>query len=121
MNRDVAEADHLLHAYCEIGWQNARGLQEGKCVTTFLRQSQPPLADHVHGQIDGCFAGALEIEDDRVLFRLIREQMGIVSIVLLEDPPKASLDAGGFVENDIVSHTPTRFRGLVSGSRAAPR
>jgi len=32
-----------------------------------LRGPQPPAPNHVHGELDGCFAGALQVEEDRLL------------------------------------------------------
>ena len=56
------------------------------------------------------FAGSLKIEDDGVLFGLIGDEILVVPGILFENALKAALDAGGFVEDDVVSHTPARSR-----------
>ena len=108
MHSDVAEADHALHASCEVGRKNSRRLQESECIAAVLRDAELAPADDIHGQIDGRFAGALKIEDNRVLFGLIRGQVLLLPGMLLLNTLKTSFDAGGFVENDVVSHRPTR-------------
>lgn len=40
---DIVEADYPLHASCEIGWQDAGGLQQRKRIATFLRGSKAAL------------------------------------------------------------------------------
>jgi len=61
VNGDVAETDHLLHLGCEIGRQDAGGLQEGKCVAAFLRGSKAALVDHVQSEVNGGLASSLKI------------------------------------------------------------
>ncbi len=108
MHGHVAEADHVLHAGGQIGWDNARCLQKSKCVTRVLWNAKLPLAHNIHSEIDGRFASPLKIQHDRVLLGLIRNEVLLVSGVFILNALKASLDAGGFVKNYIVSHTPAR-------------
>lgn len=108
MNGHVAETHHPLHSNCELCWKDASSLEEGKCITAILRHAKLPLTHHVHGQIDGRFTGALKIEDDGILLSLIGDKVLFVSCVFLLDGPKATLDAGGLVQDHVVSHTPAR-------------
>jgi hypothetical protein len=82
------------------------GLQEGEGIPAVLREAEPPTADDIHGQVDGGFTGPLKVQDDGVLLGLIRSQILLVSGILFNDALKASLDGGGFVENDVVNHRP---------------
>jgi hypothetical protein len=52
----------------------------------------------------------LQIQDDGVLFGLIRYQILIIPCIFFQNALKASLDARCFVQDDVVSHTPTRSR-----------
>ncbi len=105
----VAEADHVLHSGCQIGWYDARCLQKGKGVTTVLWHAKPPLAHDIHGEVDGGFAGPLQIQDDGVLFGLIRDEVLLVPCVFGQDALEAPLDGGGFVEDNVVSHALTHL------------
>jgi len=102
----VAEADHLLHLGCEIGRQDAGGLQERKCVAAILWDAKLTLADEIHGQVDCRFTGLLKIEHDGILLGLIRFEIAPVSREFSLNALKTSFDAGGFVEDHVVSHTP---------------
>ena len=110
MHGHIAEANHPLHAGRQLGWQNPGSLQEGERITAVLRNTETPLADDVHGEVDRGFTGSLEIEDNRILFRLIRHEILLIPDILFENPLEASFDAGGFVEDDVVSHRPARAR-----------
>jgi hypothetical protein len=66
------------------------------------------LADDIHGEIDRGFAGTLKIQDDRILLGLIGNEVLLVPGQFLVNALPTSLDVGGFIENDVVSHTPTR-------------
>lgn len=106
MHGHVAETDHVLHSGCQIGWYDARCLQKHKCVPRVLWDAKLPLAHDIHSEIDRRFASPLQIQDDGVLFGLIRDEVLLVPCVFIQDTLEAPLNGGGFVENDVVSHRP---------------
>ena len=108
VNGHVAETDHLLHVLSQVYWKNSSSLQEREGITAVLRYPKLPLADHVHSKVDGCFTCTLKIENDGILLGLIGDKVLHVSCVFLLDAPKATLDAGGFVHDHVVSHTLVR-------------
>ena len=110
MHGNVAEPDHVLHSGCQIGWYDARCLQKDKRVTTVLWHAKLPLAHDIHGEVDGGFAGSLQIQDDGVLFGLIRDEVLLVPCVFGQNALEAPLDGGGFVEDNVVSHALTHLR-----------
>lgn len=110
MHGYVAEADHPLLCGSPLGRKNPGSLQEGKGVTAVLWNTETPLAGDVYGEVDRGFTGSLEIEDNRILLRLIRREILLVLGILFKNPLETALDAGGFVEDDIVSHRSVRAR-----------
>jgi hypothetical protein len=64
---------------------------------------------------------ALDIQDDRVLFRLICDPVLLVVGIFFEHTLEASFTGGDFVEDNVVSHGPTHARRCPSGYLAAPR
>jgi hypothetical protein len=93
----VAEADHVLHSGCQIGWYDARCLQRGKSVTTVLWHAKLPLAHAIHGEVDGGFAGPLQIQDDGVLFGLIRDEVLLVPCIFVQNALEAPLDGAALL------------------------
>lgn len=83
--------------------------RRAKRFAAILRNAEFPPARDVHGQVNGCLTGLLQIEDNGIQFDLIGDEVLPVSRIFFLDASKTTFDAGRFIHNYIISHTSARF------------
>lgn len=92
---------------------------EPEGVSAVLWNTQAVRPAHSHGEVDSRLAGSLEVQDRCVLPGNVLE-VGIGS-GLFTDTLDTALNGRGFVERDIVSHTPVLDAGRPQESPDALR
>lgn len=118
---DVAEADHGAHGAGEVGGEETGLLEQVEGLAAFLGEAEAVLAREVHGQVDAGLAGALEVQDDRVLAGGVLQEVPVVAGVDLADAGEAALDDRRLVQDDVIGHGCGPPPGCARGSRGAPR
>ena len=103
MDGNVSESDHVLHCGAAWGADDPVLGEEIESVAARLGDSESPESHTMHGEIDGSFACAKEVQNDGVLSGEILKPRGVV-LVFLGDADEAAADDGRLVHRDVVNH-----------------
>lgn len=121
VNGNIPEPDHGLHARRSLGIDQALRFQQPECLAAFLRQTEAMNAYEMHGEIDGCLAGTLKVQDNRILAQEVADKFGFVATIFVVEALYAALNDGAFVQYDIIGHRHCPVRGYHRESRAVLR
>jgi hypothetical protein len=77
--------------------------------------------NQVHRRVDAALARALQVQDDRVLTRLMGQQIRIIAGMFLAGAANRTFDGGRLVEEDVIGHRPYPRRRRARGCRGVPR
>jgi len=64
---DVTKSNHVLHGFRAWLSDESMGSEDVEGVAAVLRDAKVPDSDPMHGKVDGCLAGAQQVEDDGIL------------------------------------------------------
>lgn len=105
----IAKTHHAFHLL-RYGRREPVGLrQQSEGVSGALRDAQSFASDDVQAHVQGGFAGALNIEDGRVLTAEVVRKTLRVCCLFLAGTRHAALNGGGFVDQHIIGHTRILF------------
>ena len=121
VNGNIPEPNHGLHAYRSLGIDQTFLFQEPECLAAFLRQTEAVNAYEMHGEIDGGFAGALKVQNDRILAQEVADKLRLMATIFLVEALHTALNDGAFVQYDIIGHRRCPVRGYHRELRAVPR
>jgi hypothetical protein len=77
--------------------------------------------NQVHRRVDAALARALQVQDDRVLARLMGQQIGIIAAMFLAGAANRTFDGRRLVEENVIGHRRCPRRRRAPGCPAAPR
>ncbi len=76
---DIAKANHAHQAFCEWTVEARVGREQFECLAAVLGNTEVSEANEMHREVDAGFAGALQVEHDRVLLGLVALEDGVVT------------------------------------------
>lgn len=121
VNGNIPKPNHGLHACRSLSIDQTLRFQQPECLAAFLRQTEAMNAHEMHGEIDGCLAGTLKVQDDRILAQEVAGKLALVAAIFLIEALYAALNDGAFVQYDIIGHRHCPVRGYHRESRAVLR
>ena len=104
VHHQIAKTGHALECVGQRRRNPAVLGEQIECITCPLRNPQVLLANQMEGQIDGRFAGPLNVQDGGILMGVVGGKPGGVGVVLGPCAGNTPFDGGALVDQDVVGH-----------------